>query len=462
MMRGSHILMRLPYRWRYVVVTVPTLTLAVVGYFAVAPWTVLIGTAAAALGVWFVTASHHRWLHSATMSTISTLGIDSSHRLEVVGRSEEARLALAVNRLAARAILAVGRAHSVASYHETILDAIADGVLVIDDRGGMLYFNSAAQSMFGISDLTEEDNAPQLAFKINAFEVAEAATTCLTTGSVQRINIQLFNPSRHLVLWAAPIGAQGSTEQRALLVVTDRTQEHRQAESLSEFVANASHELRTPITVIQTSVETLKQGWGLDGLEAEFLDNIETSGKKMGRLVAELMELTMIETRQTTLNLAPVAVNDVIQATYTELRSVARKRAVALDTELSDESPYVRADFDKLQLAVSNLVTNAIKFSSPSDKVRIAADIVGTNVNIIVVDEGRGIDPYDVPHIFERFYRKNPESEDNQGFGLGLAIVKNIVELHDGSVHVDSQLTVGTKFTITLPLSASPLDRSEA
>lgn len=458
MMRGSHILMRLPYRWRYVVVTVPPLTFGLVGYFALAPWALLIGAAATALGVWFVTASHHRWLRSATMSTISTLGIDSSHRLEVAGRSEEARLALAVNRLASRAILAVGRAESIASYHETILDAIADGVMVIDDRGGMLYFNSAAQLMFGLADLTEEDNAPPLASKINAFEVAEAAATCLTTGSVQRVNIQLFNPSRHLVLWAAPINVQGHNEQRALLIVTDRTQEHRQSESLSEFVANASHELRTPITVIQTSVETLKQGWGLDGLEAEFLDNIETSGKKMGRLVAELMELTMIETRQTALNLAPVAVNDLIQATYAELRSVARKQGVALETQLGDESPYVSADFDKLQLAVSNLVTNAIKFSSPGDKVRIDADVVGTTVNLNVVDEGRGIDPNDVPHIFERFYRKNYEQEDDQGFGLGLAIVKNIVELHEGTVDVDSQLTAGSKFTISLPLSASPLD----
>ena len=450
--------MRFRYRWRYVAVTATPLIMGGVGYFAVAPWFLLIGAVIAVAGVWIVATAHHRWLHTVTMSTINATDFNSSDRLEVVGRWEEARLALAINRLAHTALSAAGRSESINRYHETILDAITDGVLVVDDQGGLVYSNSAAQLMFGLQGSGDYDADAQPASKVNAFEVADAAATCLSTASFQRVNIQLFNPTRHLVLSAAPISVQGSNERRALLVVRDTTQERRQSESLTEFIANASHELRTPITVIQTSVETLQQGGKLDGVEAEFLDNIDAGAKKMGRLVAELMELTMIETRQTVLNLAPVAVDDVIQATYAELHSVARKREVDLQKVQSDEATYVSADFDSLQRAVSNLVSNAIKFSSPGDTVRIGHQVVGTNVELTVEDEGRGIVPEDLPHIFDRFFRKYPESHIEQGFGLGLAIVKNIVEQHDGIVSVDSNLTVGSKFTITLPVSASPHD----
>ena len=451
---------RLRYRWRYVVVTAAPLALAAIGYFTVAPWLMLIGAVVAVAGVWIVATAHHRWLHDATMSTINATDFDSSGRLQVVGRWEEARLALAINRLALTAVAAEGRSESINSYHETILDAITDGVLVVDDQGGLVYSNSAAQMMFGLSGGEISDTQPSS--KVNAFEVADIAATCLATASFQCVNIQLFNPTRHLVLSAVPVSLQGANERRALLIVRDTTQERRQSESLTEFIANASHELRTPITVIQTSVETLQQGGNFDGVEAEFLDNIDAGAKKMSRLVAEMMELTMMETRQTVLNLAPIAVNDVIQATYAELHSVARKRNVELETVQNDQTTYVSADFDKLQRAVSNLVSNAIKFSSQGDNVRIGHEVIGTNVDITVEDEGRGIDPEDLPHIFERFFRKYPMPEDDQGFGLGLAIVKNIVEQHDGTVSVDSNLTVGSKFTITLPISASPLDESKS
>ena len=460
-MRGYIFITRLRYRWRYVAVTAAPLALATVGYFAVAPWFMLIGAAIAVAGVWGVATSHNRWLHKVTMATINATDFDSSDRLEAEGSWEEARLALAINRLAHTAVSAEGRNESVTRYHETILDAITDGVLVVDDQGGLAYSNSAAQSMFGLSGSGNDNTVTQPTSKVNAFEVADVAATCLATASFQRVDIQLFNPTRHLVLSAAPISVQGSNERRALLIVRDTTLEHRQAESLTEFIANASHELRTPITVIQTSVETLKHGEKFDGIESEFLDNIDAGAKKMARLVAELMELTMIETRQTVLNMAPVAVNDVIHATYAELRPVARKRGVLLQTDISQESPYVSADFDKLQRAASNLVANAIKFTSPGDKVLIGTELVGPDVAIHVSDEGRGIDPEDLPHIFERFFRKYPEPDEDQGFGLGLAIVKNIVEQHDGTVSVDSSLTVGSKFTITLPASASPTDINE-
>ena len=451
---------RLRYRWRYVAVTAAPLALAVIGYFTIAPWLMLIGAVIAVAGVWIVATAHHRWLHTVTMATINATDFDSSDRLQVVGPWEEARLALAINRLALTAVAAETRSESINAYHETILDAITDGVLIVDDQGGLVYSNSAAQLMFGLSG--GENTVTQPSSKVNALEVADIAATCLATATFQRVNIQLFNPTRHLALSAVPVSLQGSNERRALLIVRDTTQERRQSESLTEFIANASHELRTPITVIQTSVETLQQGGKLDGIEAEFLDNIDASGKKLGRLVAELMELTMMETRQTVLNLAPIAVDDVIQATYAELHSVARKRKVDLETIQRDQATYISADFDKLQRAVSNLASNAIKFSSPGGKVRIGHEVIGTNVELSVEDEGRGIDPEDMPHIFERFFRKHPMPEDDQGFGLGLAIVKNIVEQHDGTVNVDSTLTVGSKFTIKLPISASPPDDRES
>ena len=432
-------------------VAVP-LAASVSTYFLVAEWTIWIGIAVATVGVLITAKSHGSWLNSVTESTLDVRGVNSERRVGGHLASEEARLANAINRLADAAIAALNAEAANRLYHETILDTIDDGILVVDREGDLVYSNLAAQSMFGFNASTSDGGLPQpLIAKVNVIEVSDAAGECLQAGSTVRSACTLFNPVRHLDIWAAPVDGDDSSVRRALLVVRDRTAEHRLTATLNEFIANASHELRTPITVMLSTVDALKLGGTLSGVEEEFLGRMQTSARKMGVLVDELLDLTMFDTGQAALHLVPTDVAVVATATYDELRPIATQRGILLDIGGLSSGLIVNADADKLQRALSNLVSNAIKFSAPGSVVEVGCAARDESVAIWVKDDGRGIDQEHLPHVWDRFFRTQPGVEDESGFGLGLAIVKNVVELHGGTVEVDSTLGVGSTFTMTLP-----------
>ena len=443
---------RVPYRWRYAIVVALPLTVSFLTYVVVAEWTVWIGVAIAIVGVLLVAQSHGRWLRSVTESTLDVRGVDSERRVGVHLASEEARLANAINRLAEAAIAALALESANRRYHETILDTIDDGILVVDGAGGLVYCNSAAQSMFGFSSSTDDgDQSQPLTSKVNVIEVSDAASECVRDGSTVRSECTLFNPTRHLDVLAAPVDGDDNSGRRALLVVRDTTAERRLSVSLNEFIANASHELRTPITVMLSTVDALRVGGKLSAVEDEFLGRMQASGKKMGALVDELLDLTMFDTGQMAMHLVPTDVAAVVAATCEELRPVAEKRGIELRIDALCSGLIVNADVDKLQRMLANLLTNAIKFSTTGSVVEIGCEPRGATVAIWVKDEGRGIDAEHLPHVFDRFFRTQPDADDEPGFGLGLAIVKNLAELLGGTIGVESTLGVGSTFTITLP-----------
>ena len=171
----------------------------------------------------------------------------------------------------------------------------------------------------------------------------------------------------------------------------------------------------------------------------------------MGALVDELLDLTMFDTGQMAMHLVPTDVAAIVGATCEELRPVAEKRGIELKIDGLCSGLLVNADVDKLQRMLANLLTNAIKFSTTESVVEIGCEPRGATVAIWVKDEGRGIDAEHLPHIFDRFFRTQPDADDELGFGLGLAIVKNLAELLGGTIGVESTLGVGSTFTITLP-----------
>ena len=443
---------RVPYRWRYATVVALPLTVSVLTYVVVAEWTVWVGVAIAIVGVLLVAQSHGRWLRSVTESTLDVRGVDSGRRVGVHLASEEARLANAINRLAEAAIASLELESANRRYHETILDTIDDGILVVDGAGGLVYCNSVAQTMFGFSSSTDDDDQPPpLTSKVNVIEVSDAASECVRDGSTIRSECTLFNPTRHLDVLAAPVDGDDNSGRRALLVVRDTTAERRLSVSLNEFIANASHELRTPITVMLSTVDALRVGGKLSAVEDEFLGRMQASGKKMGALVDELLDLTMFDTGQMAMHLVPTDVATIAAATCEELRPVAGKRGIELSINALCSGLIVNADVDKLQRMLANLLTNAIKFSATGSVVEIGCEPRRATVAIWVKDEGRGIDAEHLPHVFDRFFRTQPDADDEPGFGLGLAIVKNLAELLGGTIGVESTLGVGSTFTITLP-----------
>jgi signal transduction histidine kinase len=224
-------------------------------------------------------------------------------------------------------------------------------------------------------------------------------------------------------------------------------------DALRHFIADASHELRTPITALRNFSELL-QGAAANDPEAraEFLAESQAQIERLGWITANLLDLSRLDAGLTSLDVDDCSARELIEAAAGPFVPLAQERAIALTTRLPAEALTVRCDRTRIVLALSNLLDNAVKSAAPGDEVEIGAGADDQAVRLWVHDTGPGIDPADLPHLFERFYRGHSESQgSSSGLGLGLAIVKSTAQAHGGRVHVESTAGVGSLFTIELP-----------
>jgi signal transduction histidine kinase len=220
-----------------------------------------------------------------------------------------------------------------------------------------------------------------------------------------------------------------------------------------DFLADVSHELRTPIAALRTFNELLKGQAGTDpGDRGEFL---ESSGQQIDRLdwlATNLLELSKLDSGLVLLELRPDDLRAAVEDAVEQAEGAAAKRRIALRLHLPDQPVRIRHDPQRIGQVVQNLVLNAIKFTGRSGSVDVSLESVEDGARIAVVDTGVGIDAEELPHIFERFYRGSQANEARgSGSGLGLAIVRSIVDMHGGSIEVESQVGRGSRFTVTLP-----------
>jgi signal transduction histidine kinase len=223
-------------------------------------------------------------------------------------------------------------------------------------------------------------------------------------------------------------------------------------DSLRSFIDDASHELRTPITALKNFNELL-QGAAADDpvARAEFLAESKVQLDRLEWITHNLLDLSRLEARLVKLDLACHDVGELIEVTMSAFKVAAQEKGIAFSVRLP-ESPFeLNCDRARIELALSNLLDNALKFTPPGGQVELGAERAGDVARLWVRDTGRGIDPADLPHIFERFYRGR--NSDVQGSGLGLAIVESIVRLHDGRVSVESAPGAGSRFVVELPLA---------
>jgi len=225
----------------------------------------------------------------------------------------------------------------------------------------------------------------------------------------------------------------------------------RERDALRHFIADASHQLRTPLTALRTFLELL-QGPAAEDPEARaaFLAESQAQVDRLAWITHNLLDLSRLEAGLISLDLAPHALEDVLRAALSLFREGAARKGIALSLELPPEPIEGIWDRWRLEMALANLLDNAVKFTPPGGRITVGARREGERVRIWVEDTGSGIDPEDLPHIFERFYRgRNAPAE---GSGLGLAIVRWIVEAHGGQVEVHSQPGQGSRFELILPL----------
>jgi signal transduction histidine kinase len=221
-----------------------------------------------------------------------------------------------------------------------------------------------------------------------------------------------------------------------------------------DFLADVSHELRTPIAATRTFIELLQGPAGRDtAARSEFLESSAEQLERLDWLAQNLLELSKLDSGLVLLDLRPEDVRATIESAVEQQRDAAERRGIRLDAHLPARPLRIRHDPPRVAQIVSNLVGNAIKFTDRGGRVRVSArGLDGGGARIEVDDTGVGILPAELPRIFDRFYRGSGANEARgTGSGLGLAIVKSIVDMHHGTIEVESRVGVGSRFVVTLP-----------
>ena len=288
---------------------------------------------------------------------------------------------------------------------------------------------------------------------INDTAVADAVKTACSKGTTTDIHLKSGpkGQRRRYDVHIAPLELDG--ERNAIGFFHDVTQVHRLENIRQEFLSNISHELRTPLTSILAFVETLEDG-GLEDVEnnRHFLSVIRRNGERMRNLIAEILELSQIEAGTVSITHKTVRLSPLVSDIMTSLSSMSAEREIALKNDVAP-STVISADPKRLEQMLTNLVDNAVRFNRPGGSVTVADKALDDRHLISVTDTGEGIGTKELDRVFERFYRVDrARTREVGGTGLGLAIVKHLARLHGGEVTVESQLGVGTKFTIDLPV----------
>jgi two-component system, OmpR family, phosphate regulon sensor histidine kinase PhoR len=341
---------------------------------------------------------------------------------------------------------------------EATLGGMVEGVLVIDRSGTVHLSNQRSQQLLGVGDASL---VGRLLIDINRDpELHDLVRTVLSTTDPTPVSreITLHQPSElTLGVTASPIAGGHAEDGLYILVFGDITDLKKLEATRRDFVANVSHELRTPLTAIRGYAETLLAGSIEDPeLARRFVAVIERHSERLSRLTDDLLTLSDLELGRASLHPEAIDVEEAVAAAVDIIRDKAKQKGIALVTTMAADLPKVWADADRIEQVLLNLLDNAVKYTLPDGKVSVVARSVsrpaGTEVELSVADSGVGIPSQDIPRLTERFYRVDKaRSRELGGTGLGLAIVKHIVQLHGGSLHIDSELGKGTTVRVGLP-----------
>lgn len=329
-----------------------------------------------------------------------------------------------------------------------VLESMVEGVIVVDRGQRILFANHRAGQMMEFD--AENAIGKRLWEVVRNRQVHELVAEAMASPGRLMRDVTLHSADvRHLT-----VSVSSLTERRGIVLVCHDTTELRKLEQVRrDFVANVSHELKTPLAVIQTNVETLLDG-AIDDLDhrERFLQSIADEAARLHRLILDLLSLARIESGYETFDFQPVAIAEIVDACRRQRQSFAADKGQRLITEAPGAAISAWADAEALLEILDNLVDNAIKYTPAGGTIRVRWWQERGEVHIAVEDTGVGIPPHELPRVFQRFYRVDKaRSRQLGGTGLGLSIVKHLTLAMNGNVRAESKMNEGSRFVVTLP-----------
>ncbi|MFB3881847.1 MAG: ATP-binding protein [Armatimonadota bacterium] len=378
---------------------------------------------------------------------------DFTKRLDIKEPTEVVGLAQSFNSLADSLQQTLGELRREQARLRGILASVAEGIIAVDAQGKVTLVNPQAASLLKV-DQTAVSGATAQSLPLPA-DVISLFPRCLDTNRLCGAEFRLENPRRILSMEVAPVRTDAGEGWGAVAVVRDITAERQLEQMRRQFISDASHEIKTPLTSIGGFAAAIADGTAATAEErTRSAALIVKEVDRLTRLVNELLDLSRIESGAVALDLAEVELPDLIGDAIEAFGGQAQEKDITLAVDLPADLPAVMADADRVYQVLVNLLSNALRFNRPAGEVQITARPVDGYVRVGVKDSGPGIPADQLPRIWERFHRADPSrARQNGGTGLGLAIVRSIVEAHGGTVSAESEVGVGSTFSFTLPVA---------
>jgi two-component system phosphate regulon sensor histidine kinase PhoR len=363
-------------------------------------------------------------------------------------------LTASLNETAARLEQTIRTLKDERSLSSAILSSMVEGVAIVNSEGRLVFANRALADILGLGIEPKQGSA--LVEVARQTELLAAARQVLAgKPSVQSEIVTGTVRQRHFAMTVSPLNAGEASG--AVVVLHDITDLRRLERVRRDFVANVSHEFKTPLTAIQGFAETLLGG-AIDDREhrGRFLEIILDHARRLTRLTDDLLELSQIEADRLELEIRPVPVAELIESCVETTRPRAAEKQLTLSIDCPPGLPEISGDRRRLAEVLQNLLDNAVQYTAPGGRIAISAHPEAGHVVITVSDTGIGIPQADQARIFERFYRVDTaRSREVGGTGLGLSIAKHLVEAHGGRIWVESEVGRGSSFHFTVPTSSA-------
>lgn len=389
---------------------------------------------------------------------ISSLEYDA--RVKIHRKDEIGQLAQAINGMADSLQTQLRTIRDNEDLLQSVLNNMTGGIVMVNGAGQIILVNRAAERMLGIN--AEVITGKSYRELKQHYELTKLMEEGLESKEGFHEERNIYYPVESIIRLdgVAMMQEEEQESYRGMLFLLQDVSDIRRLERMrSEFVANVSHELKTPLAAVKGFAETLLGGGVTDEKTSRsFLQIIYDESERLNRLIGDILELSKIESKRIQMDYSPIHLSTFFDTISEMMRTVAEKKRISLELDIPEEL-FMEGDEDKLRQIFMNLLSNSISYTQEGGRVKLTAREKHSNgnaediVEFIVKDSGIGIPKKDLPRIFERFYRVDKaRSRGSGGTGLGLSIVKHLVDLHHGTIKVESELGIGSSFIIELPI----------